>query len=133
MTGAPVAGHGGVVGVGTDLVEIDRLRAALSRRGGLAARLFTEQEQERAAGRRDPVPSLAVRFAAKESVMKALGRGLGSMAFTDIEVVVDSAGAPALVLVGRARERADELGVAHWHVSLTHTTQLAQAVAVASR
>jgi holo-[acyl-carrier protein] synthase len=120
-----------VLGVGTDLVEVDRLRSALERQPGLADRLFTASEQAALVRHRDPLPHLAARFAAKESVMKALGRGMGSMAFTDIEVVSEESGAPRVVLHGRAREWAQELGVGTWHLSLTHTASLAQAVAIA--
>ncbi len=121
-----------VLGVGTDLVEVDRLRDALDRQSGLADRLFTAAERAASARHRDPLPHLAARFAAKESVMKALGQGMGSMAFTDIEVVSEPSGAPQVVLHGRALERATALGVGRWHLSLTHTTSLAQAVAVAA-
>jgi holo-[acyl-carrier protein] synthase len=128
-----VAAPGAVLGVGTDLVEVDRLRTALDRTPGLADRLFTAAERNATDRHRDPLPHLAARFAAKESVMKALGRGIGAMSFTDIEVVSEASGAPSAVLSGRARTRADELGVGDWHLSLSHTATLAQAVAVASR
>lgn len=121
----------GVVGVGTDLVEVARLRAALDRRPGLADRLFTPAERAAVDRRADPLPGLAARFAAKESVMKALRSGLGGMAFTEIEVRTGDDGAPEIVLGGRALARAEELGVGAWHVSLTHTGDLAQAMVVA--
>jgi holo-[acyl-carrier protein] synthase len=124
--------RGEVVGVGTDLVEVERLRVALDRRPGLADRLFTATERADSARHRDPLPHLAARFAAKESVMKALGRGIGAMAFTDIEVRSGVSGAPRPMLSGRAQQCASELGVRGWHLSLTHTASLAQAVAVAS-
>jgi holo-[acyl-carrier protein] synthase len=123
---------GEVVGVGTDLVDVERLRLALDRRPGLADRLFTAAEQADSGRHRDPLPHLAARFAAKESVMKALGRGMGAMSFTDIEVRAGTGGVPRPMLSGRAQECAEELGVQGWHLSLTHTASLAQAVAVAS-
>jgi len=124
---------GSVVGVGTDLVEVSRLRDALERTPALLHRLFTPAEQSRCNRNRDPMPHLAARFAAKESVMKALGRGMSAMAFTDIEVVADSAGAPGIRMSGRARRVADSIGVSEVRVSLTHTGDLAQAFAVAVR
>lgn len=127
MGGAPA----GAVGVGTDLVEVDRLRAALARRPGLRERLFTDGEWEYAARHRDPFPHLAARFAAKESVMKALGHGMDSMSFTDIEVVRGDAGAPGVVLWGRAEQLASERGVVEWLLSLSHTGSMAQAIAIA--
>ncbi|UDY33853.1 holo-ACP synthase [Dermatobacter hominis] len=123
---------GRVVGVGTDLVEVPRLRAALERTPALLHRLFTPGEQSRCQRHEDPLPHLAARFAAKEAVMKALGKGMSAMAFTDIEVTSDGSGAPGVRLSGRARRVADERGVATVLVSLTHTGDLAQAHAVAT-
>jgi holo-[acyl-carrier protein] synthase len=132
--------RGTIVGIGIDVVDIERLRLALDRTGGLADRLFRAAERERAASSSDPVPALASWFAAKESVMKALGRGISAIAFTDIEVAVapdvvgqvGAVGAVAVVLHGRARDRADELAVGRIDVSVSHAGPLAQAVAVAS-
>jgi len=121
----------GSIGVGTDLVEVERLRAALARRPGLRERLFTADEWAYADRHRDPLTHLAARFAAKESVMKALGRGMDTMSFAEIEVVHDVHGAPSVRLHGRAAAAAAEAGVDSWLLSLTHTSSLAQAVAVA--
>ena len=138
---SPVAPHdvggvaggvtGGVVGLGTDLTDVDALRRALDRRPGLRRRLFTDAEWEYSDRHRDPLPHLAGRFAAKEAVMKCLGAGIGRVGFTEIEVGHDDSGAPTVSLSGRAAERAAALGVARWWVSLTHTSTLAQSVALA--
>ena len=93
--------------------------------------LFTSSEWDYAARHRDPHPHLAARFAAKEAVMKALGHGMSSMGFAEIEVVRDESGAPSIVLARSAAEVAAAVGVSQWHLSLTHTDALAQAVAVA--
>ena len=132
MSGDAAAGPGRVVGVGTDLVEVPRLRAALDRTPALVHRLFTPGEQSRCGRHDDPLPHLAARFAAKEAVMKALGKGMSAMAFTDIEVTSDAGGAPGIRLSGRARQVADGRGVTTVLVSLTHTGDLAQAHAVAT-
>ena len=120
-----------MIGLGIDAVEIDRFRRVLERRPGLAGRLFTDAE--RAYGNRfsDPAPRLAARFAAKEAVMKALGVGLGAFAFRDVEVVKAPSGAPSVSLTGRAADLAARRGVTSWHLSLTHTGLVAEAVAVA--
>ena len=125
VTGGPV------VGVGVDAVDVERLRTALGRRPRLADRLFTVAERAEAARRRDPVPGLAARFAAKEAVMKSLSVGLGAFAFADVEVVRGPGGAPRLRVGGRAAELAAERAVAGWHLSLTDTATVAVAVAVA--
>jgi holo-[acyl-carrier protein] synthase len=120
-----------VIGVGTDLVDVDRVRAALERQEGLRQRLFTEAEWEYSARHRDPMPHLAGRFAAKEAVMKALGHGMDRVSFHEIEVLREDSGRPSVRLTGRAAEVAGAAGVAGWHLSLSHTATLAQAVAVA--
>lgn len=122
---------GNVVGVGTDLVEVERLRAALDRQPTLMSRLFTADERDYAARHVDPLPHLAARFAAKEATMKALGCGFTTVRFDEIGVVRGHDGAPALLLSGRARVRAEVLGVGGWHVSLSHTGSMASAVVVA--
>ncbi len=97
----------------------------------MARRLFTDGERAYGARHADPAPSLAARFAAKEAVMKALGVGLGAFPFSAVEVVSTPSGAPELVLQGAAAALADRRGVASWRLSLTHTSELAQAVVVA--
>jgi holo-[acyl-carrier protein] synthase len=120
-----------VIGIGVDLVEIDRFRAALERTPGLRHRLFRPDERSYADLKRDPVERYAVRFAAKEAVMKALGCGLGEIAMFDIEVVRDESGAPSLRLHGKAAQVARDRGVTRWLLTLTHTERTAEAIAVA--
>jgi holo-[acyl-carrier protein] synthase len=132
-TGVTANGHARLLGLGTDLVEVERFRLAVSRRSALADRLFSDDERAYASSQHDPVKSLAARFAAKEAVMKALGVGLGSFALRDVEVVRDDdSGAPTLVLHGRADALARARGVTGWMVSLTHTDATAMAVAIAT-
>jgi holo-[acyl-carrier protein] synthase len=120
-----------VIGIGTDLVEIDRFRVALHRTPSIVDRLFTPSEQSYARGRRDPAQHLAVRFAAKEAALKAMGVGLGGARFRDIEVVREPSGAPHLQLHDSATELATERGVTGWLLTLSHTSGCAQAIAVA--
>jgi holo-[acyl-carrier protein] synthase len=121
----------GVVGVGVDLCEVDRMRRTLARTGGFADRVFTPGEQDYCRRARDPAERFAARFAAKEAVLKALGAGLGACPFTDIEVERARSGAPSLALHGAAAELAAARGVTGWHVSLTHTRTMAEAIAIA--
>jgi holo-[acyl-carrier protein] synthase len=117
-----------IAGVGVDAVDVERFRATLDRRPRIAERLFTDAERAYAAG---DCQRLAARFAAKEATMKALGAGIGSTGWRDVEVVRAPSGAPSLELRAAAAARAERLGVAHWHVSLTHTPTVAVAVVVA--
>jgi holo-[acyl-carrier protein] synthase len=120
-----------VIGIGLDAVEIERFRRALARTPGLRERLFSTDERAYAELRADPTERYAVRFAAKEAVMKALGCGLGEVAMADIEVVRAESGEPRIVLHGRAAATAKAKGVTRWLLTLTHTEHTAQAIAVA--
>jgi holo-[acyl-carrier protein] synthase len=120
-----------LVGLGTDLVEVERFRLAMQRRARLPERLFSDDEREYAFRQFDPAKNLAARFGAKEAVMKALGVGLWKFAFRDVEVVRRRSGAPTIALYNRAAVLASERGVRSWHLSLTHTDTMAMAVAIA--
>lgn len=119
-----------IVGVGIDVVPVERFAAALQRTPGLAERLFTPSERHTPAGAPRSAESLAARFAAKEALAKALGAN-GGMAWTDAVVVVDDAGRPSLEVCGTVAARADSLGVARWHVSLSHDGGIAAATVIA--
>ena len=129
---------GRVVGIGVDAVEVARFRGILARHPGFAARFFTDAEQADARRAPDPAESLAARFAAKEAVMKALGTGLGGFALTEVEVRRGAgrgatAGAPSLVLHGAAAALAARRQAGQFHLSLTHTAEVAVAFVVAER
>lgn len=114
---------------GVDLIEIKRVETAIERHGGrFLKRIFTEAEIELCQGR---VESLAVRFAAKEAVSKALGHGIGKVNWLHIVVTVDENRAPRLVLHGEALQLAQRMGVTSWSVSLSHERQYAVAFVVA--
>jgi holo-[acyl-carrier protein] synthase len=119
-----------IIGVGIDVAEIDRFRAALERTPGLAERVFLERELLLPGGERRGIASLAARFAAKEAVAKALGAP-GGLHWTDAEVYVEDSGQPRLRVTGTVAARAAELGVTSWHVSLSHDAGVASAVVVA--
>ena len=112
--------------IGIDVLEIERLEQALTRRPNLLSRLFTQAERDYAAAHARPATHLAARFCAKEAVAKALA--LEAWAFQDVEVVATDT-APEVRLSGAAAARADELGVQP-RISLTHTRQTAAAVAI---
>lgn len=129
---APVYIAAMIVGTGMDLVSIERIRGFQARRGprGLA-RLFTEAELGYCLAQPDPAPSLAARFAAKEAFFKAVGLGWGAGGdWREVEVCRGGRGAPSLDVRGRAAEAARALRAKRWHVSLTHTGEVAGAVVV---
>jgi len=121
-----------ILGIGTDLVEIDRFRDVLARRGEqFQQRIFCEGERAYAYKANDPAPRLAARFAAKEAVMKALGVGLGAFGLAEVEVIKQESGAPVLLLHGRAAELAADHGVSDWKITLSHSERTASAFVIA--
>jgi len=120
-----------IKGIGTDIIEIIRLEKAIQRRPRLAGRLFSERELCYCQGKRNPWPSLAARFAAKEAVMKALGTGLGGCRWQEIEVITMPGGKPGLQLYGGALALAGEKGISGWQISLSHSGTMAVAMVVA--
>jgi holo-[acyl-carrier protein] synthase len=119
-----------IVGLGIDVVPIERFSAAADRTSQLLDRLFTPAEQCTHTGAVRSPESLAARFAAKEAVAKALGAP-GGMAWHDAEVVVDDRGRPSLLIRGTVQAQADRLGVRSWHLSLSHDGGIASAVVIA--
>ncbi|RCG20692.1 holo-ACP synthase [Streptomyces diacarni] len=119
-----------IIGVGIDVAEIDRFAAALERTPTMADRLFVGRELWLPGGQRRGTASLAARFAAKEALAKALGAP-GGLRWTDAEVCAAATGQPYLRVCGTVAERAAELGVSSWHVSLSHDAGVASAVVVA--
>ena len=119
-----------ILGVGIDVVPVDRFAATIARTPELIDRLFTPAEQVTGSGARRSAESLAARFAAKEALAKSLGAG-GGMHWTDAEVVVDDVGRPSLTITGTVRERADSLGVTKLHVSMSHDGGVASATVIA--
>ena len=108
------------------------MRDALARRPAIKERLFSADERAYCDKRSRPEVHYALRFAAKEAVLKALGTGFSGMRFTDVEVIREHSGRPVPRLSGRAAERAEELGIVEMHLSLsfTRTTAVASAVAI---
>jgi holo-[acyl-carrier protein] synthase len=115
---------------GIDIIEIPRIQAALDRHGErFLKRVFSDQEILECRGRAE---ALAVRFAAKEAASKALGTGIGPISWHDVETLHRWSGEPYLVLHGIAEKIAQELGLAVWAVSLSHSRDNAVAVVVAT-
>ncbi|MGC8856915.1 MAG: holo-ACP synthase [Anaerolineae bacterium] len=119
-----------LLATGVDLIEIERLRRAIDRHGQrFLQRIFTPAEL---AANAEKIESLAGRFAAKEAVAKALGCGLGEIAWKEIEVLRGEKGEPRLVLHGAAALKARTLGLVNWSLSLSHSRDFALAFVVAA-
>ena len=120
-----------MIGVGTDLIEIGRIRRSLDRYAGFRDRCFTPAEQAYCESRPNPAQSYAGRFAGKEAVGKALGFGVArAFAWKEIEIV--GRPKPSVRLSGRLAAAAERAGVRTIDLSMTHSRELAQAVAVAT-
>ena len=119
-----------MIGIGIDVVDIERFRTTLERTPSMRTRVFTQSELNYVKPQSDPVPSLAARFAAREAVMKSLGLGLGAFNFHDVWVERAASGAPRLAISGRAANLARAAGVTSWHLSLTHSDLVAAAYVV---
>ena len=113
-----------IVGIGIDVVDVERFVETLERTPALRERVFT------AAERALPPASLAARFAAKEALAKALGAP-GGLQWHDAEVVKDDEGRPSFVLQGTVQKRAVGLRVTTIHLSLSHDAGIASAMVVA--
>jgi len=107
-----------IFGIGTDIVDIERIRRALSRTPRLPERILTPEEREAFQQSADPAVFLAKRFAAKEAAVKALGTGIGrGISWQHFAVRHDPLGRPLLLLSGEALIRAGQAGIRHWHLS----------------
>ncbi len=115
--------------VGVDLIEIDRIRRALERYPRFRERCFTETERAYCDSRSNPAQSYAGRFAGKEAVGKALGFGV-ARAFAWREIEIAGRPKPSVRLSGRSAAWAERVGAAHIDLSMTHSRELATAVAV---
>ena len=116
---------------GVDIIEISRVKQVLERYGQrFLDRVYTAGEIAYCRGR---APNLAARFAAKEATMKALGTGVRGVGWKDIEVVRHESGAPSVLLHGRGKRRAQQLGVREISLSLSHSREYAVAFVVIQR
>lgn len=113
---------------GVDLIRISRVQGVLDRHGErFLRRIFTDRERDLCRGR---ISELAARFAGKEATMKALGTGVRGVGWREIEILVNARGKPQVLLHGKARARAHQIGMRGAEISLTHDGDLACAFVV---
>lgn len=118
-----------ILGIGTDIVEIKRIRTAAENRR-FTEEYFGEREREFLCAKKDISPSAANNFAAKEAFSKAVGTGVRGFSICEVEVLRDELGKPYIELSGKAREVAERMGVKSIHVTLSNTAELAVAFVV---
>ncbi|MFZ5590207.1 MAG: holo-ACP synthase [Bacillota bacterium] len=123
-----------VYGTGVDIVEIDRVKKAVLKYGQrFLHRVFTEGEIAYCYRQKDPFPHLAVRWAAKEAAVKALGSGVRGLSWRELEVGRRENGQPQLRLWGRAAALAVARGIESFHLSLSHNRTMALAFVIAEK
>ena len=119
-----------VVGIGVDLVDIDRVRRMLDRHPRFRERVFTPAEVAYCESKASPAERYAARWAAREATIKALG-GIRGLRYHDISVGRHRSGAPVILLEGQAKLRAEERGIRQVLVSFSHERAMAAAFCVA--
>jgi holo-[acyl-carrier protein] synthase len=118
-----------IVGIGVDIVEVERIERAVDRFGDrFMRRVFTEQEIVYSMNKIHPYQKLAARFAAKEAAFKALGTGVTK--WKEAETMIEPSGKPTLHLHGKAAERARSLAAVRTFISASDTAQYAMAIVV---
>jgi holo-[acyl-carrier protein] synthase len=124
--------NGNVIGIGNDVAEVGRIREAHERHGsGFLTRIFTKDEQAYCLDKKNPYPHFAARFAAKEAVSKAFGTGIGAaLDWTSIEVVKGPLEEPLIQLDEKGAQLLRQRGGQKVLITLTHTRELAFAVAM---
>lgn len=119
-----------IIGIGTDIIEINRIREAIAKNTKFIDKLFSKNEQQYLISRNMRAEFVAGRFAAKEAVAKALGTGFSGFEFKDIEIDRTAAGKPIVVLKGKAKQIAQKHGDYKVHLSISHGTDNAIAYAI---
>ena len=122
-----------VLGTGTDILKIQRIRIALKTddRGSFVRKTFTPEERRQAEERSDPALYYATRFAGKEAVFKCFGVESGSLRLNDIEIIASETGQPKVNLYGDFARLASEKGIRRIEISLSYEDEYAIAFAVA--
>ena len=120
-----------IFGIGTDIIEVDRILLQLSKTDGLKSKLFTEEEIKYCESKRYSEQHFAGRFAAKEAFFKALGTGWGSgFAFDQLEILNNKSGSPEFIVKGKVKEFIKTKKISKIHVSISHLKKIANAFVI---
>jgi len=123
-----------IFGIGTDIIEVDRIHKVMERDIGFRDKIFTGHEVEYCESKRHKYQHYAARFSAKEAFLKAIGTGWRfGIRFADIEVTHDELGKPEINVYGKAKEWCEQESVSKIHVSLSHLKEMATAVVIVER
>jgi len=119
-----------IYGIGVDIVRIERLREAYRKWGiRFFQRFLTDREIDYCFNRKEPYPSIAVRFAAKEALIKALSAG-SIINMKDIEILNQENGRPVMYIHGDLENTLKEKGIKNWHLSMSHEREYGVSVVV---
>lgn len=120
-----------IYGIGTDIIEVSRIKAVMERDIGFREKIFTTGEIEYCEKMKNKQQNYAARFSAKEAFLKAIGTGWRfGIRFADIDVYHDELGKPHIRLYGKAEELVNKEGITNIHVSLSHVKEMATAVVI---
>jgi len=111
-----------IYGIGTDIIEISRIREAINRTSSFKRKVYTEKEIEYIEKKKEPYASYAGRFAAKEAVSKALGTGVRGFSLNDVEILNDELGKPTVTLYNNLLNHAEDFKI---QISISHSREYA--------
>ncbi len=119
-----------IIGIGTDIVEIERIKKAIEKNDRFLERIFSEKERELFKSRKNNVFSIAANFAGKEAVSKVFGTGIRDFNWVEIEILRDNLGKPYVVLSGGAKSISEAKNIENVLISLSHSKEHAIAYAI---
>lgn len=120
-----------IFGIGTDIIEVERIRKTIDQNKNIKKKLFTDKEIQYCEAKNTFAESFSARFSAKEALFKALGTGWrNGFQFTEVEVITNKLGKPEIVLHGKTKEYVGKLGITKIHLSLSHQKNYATAFVV---
>ncbi|MEI7981167.1 MAG: holo-ACP synthase [Bacteroidota bacterium] len=120
-----------IYGIGTDIIEVNRIQKIMERDTGFRDKIFTAVEIEYCETKKNKYQHYAARFSAKEAMLKAIGTGWRfGIRFADMEVYHDELGKPYIRVFGKAKEWTEQLAISKIHVSLSHVKEMATAIVI---
>jgi len=123
-----------VFGIGTDIIEVERIEKQLEKNSGLKEKLFTPHEIAYCENKKNKAQHYAARFAAKEAFLKAIGTGWrDGLQFNEIEVTNDKMGKPMIVLSGKTKDFVNQINITNIQVSLTHIKDVVNAIVIVEK